>query len=82
MVRGDAPAGNVIFLSAEDDPKNVLIPRLMAAGADRTRVRIVQAVKDPPERDLLAQQRVAAAKIAAQELDKQIERARARVMRL
>ena len=34
------------FLAAEDDPADTLSPRLMAAGADRTRVHVVKAVKE------------------------------------
>lgn len=34
----DGKPANVLFLSAEDDAERVLIPRLVAAGADRTRV--------------------------------------------
>jgi RecA-family ATPase len=42
---GQAPIVNVIILSAEDGVDDVLVPRLMAAGADRTRVHIVRAIK-------------------------------------
>ncbi len=37
--------GDVIILSAEDDTADTIVPRLMAAGADRSRVRVVKAVK-------------------------------------
>ncbi len=40
---GNAPQGNVIFMSAEDGIEDTIVPRLMAAGADLTRVRIVAA---------------------------------------
>jgi hypothetical protein len=43
---GRAVLGNVIMFSAEDDPDDTIIPRLMAAGADRSRIRIVEAAKD------------------------------------
>ena len=43
---GDAPQGNVVILSAEDGVADTIVPRLMAAGADRERVHIVSAVKD------------------------------------
>ncbi len=33
-----APSGNVMIWSGEDDPKDTLVPRLIAAGADRKRV--------------------------------------------
>jgi hypothetical protein len=39
-------AGDVIVLAAEDDPADTIVPRLMAAGADRSHVHIVKAVKD------------------------------------
>ena len=32
---GNAPLGSVVFLSAEDGASDTVIPRLMAAGADR-----------------------------------------------
>jgi len=43
---GQAPRGNVIILSAEDDADDTLGPRLVAAGADMRRIHIVKAVKD------------------------------------
>jgi hypothetical protein len=42
---GAAPIGNVIILSAEDDPADTLVPRLLAAGADLARVKFVKMVK-------------------------------------
>jgi putative DNA primase/helicase len=39
-------AGDVIILSAEDDAADTVVPRLIAAGADRTRMHIVTAVKE------------------------------------
>jgi putative DNA primase/helicase len=42
---GYAPLGNVIILSAEDDPGDTIVPRLLAAGADRQRVQIITAVR-------------------------------------
>jgi AAA domain len=47
---GRAPQGNVIILSAEDGVADTIVPRLMAAGADRKRVQIVRAVKEPSGR--------------------------------
>jgi putative DNA primase/helicase len=41
-----APEGNVLIWSGEDDPKDTLIPRLMACGADRSRVHIISGVVD------------------------------------
>src|SRR5262245_4011270 len=36
-----ATVGNVIMLATEDSPEYSIVPRLMAAGADRSRVHIV-----------------------------------------
>ena len=36
----------VILASAEDDPRHTVVPRLLAAGADLTRVRIVRVTED------------------------------------
>jgi putative DNA primase/helicase len=38
--------GNVIFLSAEDSQKSTIVPRLMAAGADTSRVGFVGGVHE------------------------------------
>jgi AAA domain len=43
---GVAPDGNVILLTAEDDPADTVVPRLAAAGADLDRVHIVKMVRD------------------------------------
>src|SRR5437763_790483 len=43
--QGRAPLGNVIVLSAEDDPADTIVPRLLAAGADRRRVELVTSVR-------------------------------------
>jgi AAA domain len=40
---GRAPLGSVIILSAEDNIETTLVPRLIAAGADRKRVTIIKA---------------------------------------
>jgi hypothetical protein len=42
---GVAPLGNVIILSAEDDPADTLRPRLEVAGADLNRIHYVSMVK-------------------------------------
>src|SRR6516165_3989961 len=42
---GRAPLGNVIILSAEDDPADTIVPRLLAADANRHRVQIITAVR-------------------------------------
>jgi putative DNA primase/helicase len=44
-VTNDA-AGDVIILSAEDDPADTGVPRLIAARADRTRIHFLKAVKE------------------------------------
>ena len=38
-------AGDVIILAAEDDAADTIVPRLIAAGADRTDVHVVKAVR-------------------------------------
>ena len=40
-----APVGDVVLLSAEDDPADTIRPRLDAAGADCQRIHILKAVK-------------------------------------
>jgi AAA domain len=42
---GVAPDGSVILLTAEDDPSDTVVPRLAAAGADLSRVKIVRMVR-------------------------------------
>jgi hypothetical protein len=46
---GHAPLGNVLLLTAEDDPKDTVVPRLVAAGADLERIEIIKMVheRDP-----------------------------------
>ena len=39
--------GNVVILSAEDHPTKILLPRLLAAGADTSRIHLVQGTVDP-----------------------------------
>jgi putative DNA primase/helicase len=41
-----AQAGNVVFLSAEDDVADTLKPRLIASGADTERIAVIQSVRD------------------------------------
>jgi hypothetical protein len=43
---GQAPLGNVIILSAEDDISDTIVPRLIAAGADLKRVTILKMVRE------------------------------------
>jgi hypothetical protein len=40
---GDAPLGRVVIVSAEDDPRTTIKPRLEALGADIDRITIVKA---------------------------------------
>ncbi len=44
---GSTLPGDVIFMSAEDGVQDTIIPRLMAAGADRERVHIISAATKP-----------------------------------
>lgn len=39
-----APLGDVVFISAEDDPADTIRPRLDAAGVDPSRVHVLQSV--------------------------------------
>jgi hypothetical protein len=43
---GTAPQGNVVVLTAEDDPKDTVVPRMVAAGADLDCIEIVQMVHE------------------------------------
>jgi hypothetical protein len=43
---GIAPLGNIIMLTAEDDPADTVVPRLAAAGADLKRIHFVNMVSD------------------------------------
>lgn len=45
---GSCDAGGVLWLSAEDDPARVLVPRLMAHGADLTGVVLLEGVRRVP----------------------------------
>jgi AAA domain len=48
---GKTPQGNVLWFSAEDDAEDTVVPRLIAAGADLRRVKIIKAMrKDGKER--------------------------------
>jgi putative DNA primase/helicase len=42
---GNAPQGNVIWFNAEDSARDTILPRLVAAGADPTRVRFVNGAR-------------------------------------
>jgi putative DNA primase/helicase len=43
---GVAPEKNIIILSAEDGAADTIVPRLVAAGADKFKIHIVTAVQD------------------------------------
>jgi RecA-family ATPase len=43
---GRAPRGSVIVLSAEDGAEDTLVPRLIAAGADRRKIHLLEAVNE------------------------------------
>jgi DNA polymerase len=43
---GICPRGNVVILSAEEDPGDSLVPRLVAAGADLSRIELLKMVRD------------------------------------
>lgn len=45
------PAGDVLMWSSEDDPKDTLVPRLIAMGADLNRVQIISACIDDVTRE-------------------------------
>lgn len=60
-------AGNVLIWSGEDDPADTLLPRLLAAGADKSRCYFVEGTRIDgevqsfdPARDMLALERQAA----------------------
>jgi putative DNA primase/helicase len=42
---GKAEIGDVLLLQQEDDPADTVVPRLIAAGADLTRIRILNMIK-------------------------------------
>jgi putative DNA primase/helicase len=54
---GRAPLGHVIVLSAEDGEDDTIKPRLMAAGADCSKVHIVSAVREGVDRKMFSLQR-------------------------
>lgn len=45
-----SPVGNIVMWSGEDDPTDTLIPRLILAGADLSRIHFVSEVRDGGER--------------------------------
>jgi putative DNA primase/helicase len=51
---GTAPQGNVVLLTAEDDPADTVVPRLAAAGANLERIFIVKMVRDGDKRRMFS----------------------------
>ena len=51
---GRPAQGNVIWLTAEDDVEDTVIPRLVSAGADLTRVHIVKMMQDDGKRRMFS----------------------------
>jgi putative DNA primase/helicase len=51
---GRAPQGSVIWLTAEDDIEDTIIPRLVAAGAKLERVHIVKMMRDSGKRRMFS----------------------------
>ncbi len=49
VTRDKAPQGSVLILSAEDDAEDTLAPRMEAAGADLSRVHILDAIQSELE---------------------------------
>ncbi len=47
---GRAPVGSVIVLSAEDSAADTIVPRLLAYGAVREKIYIIEAVRDNKQR--------------------------------
>ncbi|MGH8272804.1 MAG: AAA family ATPase [Gammaproteobacteria bacterium] len=47
---GEAPAGEVVLISGEDDPADTIRPRLEAAAADLNRVHVLDGIADTDER--------------------------------
>jgi hypothetical protein len=43
---GHVPQGRVLYFTAEDDPEDTVLPRLVAAGADLDKVEIVEMVRE------------------------------------
>lgn len=50
VTRDQAPLGSVLLLNAEDDADDTLGPRLLAAGADLSRIHIIDAIRATDER--------------------------------
>jgi putative DNA primase/helicase len=48
-LEGCAPDGNVIILTAEDDLKRTVVPRLNAAGANLKRIKLIKMIRRPDQ---------------------------------
>ena len=46
---GKCPLGDVLIWSGEDDPSDTLLPRLIASGADSSRVHFIHAIRERGE---------------------------------
>jgi archaellum biogenesis ATPase FlaH len=49
--------GSVIILSAEDGVEDTIVPRLEAMGADRSRIKVLQAVRDSKDENTPVEER-------------------------
>ena len=47
-----SPLGDVLIWSGEDDPSDTLLPRLIASGADSSRVHFIHAIRERGEERL------------------------------
>jgi len=47
--KGKCPLGDVLIWSGEDDPSDTLLPRLIASGADSSRVHFIHAIRERGE---------------------------------
>lgn len=71
-----SPRGDVLLISAEDDPADTIKPRLMAAGADMARCHVLEAIRifsakttTPTERSLDLREDVQRLEMALSQLD-------------
>ena len=64
------PASDVLILAAEDDPSDTIVPRLMAAQADLTRVYFVKSILVEQGKDKTPEEREAQLDTDVQEVEK------------
>ena len=69
----ESPIGSVILLTCEDDPEDTIRPRLEAAGADTSKVHIIDIVADIVDGEALAR---------GVDLSRDVELLRAEVVRI